>query len=198
LLSLIVLCLKVSRSSLKRVATLTLLVLAILYLAGVNDLVRIGLILTWVFLDVPLQLKIKEKQQGWQHFLLAVSNRGPRVSTYLQFYTLGLAHLLIITAVASHAVLATLGTVSGDTPAAAATIFKIVHVIVFYDMLLLFVADFVPLERLFLVQKLGFVVFVLLVRFAVQLYLDSSVYKGGEAAADKSKGEPQSQAKGLP
>jgi predicted PurR-regulated permease PerM len=37
-----------------------------------------------------------------------------------------------------------------------------------------------------------------LVRFAVQLYLDSSVYKGGESAADKPQGEPQSQAKGLP
>jgi predicted PurR-regulated permease PerM len=37
-----------------------------------------------------------------------------------------------------------------------------------------------------------------LVRFAVQLYLGSSVYKGGEPAADKPPGEPQSHAKGLP
>jgi predicted PurR-regulated permease PerM len=38
-----------------------------------------------------------------------------------------------------------------------------------------------------------------LVRFAVQLYLDSSVYKGEPQmpAADKPQGEPQSQAEGL-
>jgi hypothetical protein len=138
-------------------------VAAILVMTHGNFLLGLGTA-AWLVLSQCLSLRAKEQREQWRTFFYCLV--GPRVETAVHLYTLSLA---VAAGIAAAAVAGnSLGTALTGVPAATLpAILSIVAGSLVYAQTLLAISEFVPYERLIVIQQVAFFGVVLIIRLAM-------------------------------